>query len=321
MGEAAVVIRAEGLRRWSGAREVLRGVSFSVHAGEVVALVGPNLSGKTTLLQLCAGEKAPSEGSLVVAGLIPWDEPEHLRCRVGYAPEDDLSEEHIEVEEYLLFSARLKGIPRGRRTRAIVRACEEAGISGARRASIDALSRGDKRRVMLAQALIGEPRALLLDAPFEGLDARAGYEVAGLIRNAARGRAVLVATNRLPEAASISSRLLVLSRGTLVAAGSPGELAALARHESAREVLRVAAPAGETARGLALALLQLAGVRAVTPEELPDGSFRFTLYATREVRGDAILALVSRRVEVLEAREVEGRLSAAYQALVSGRLQ
>lgn len=319
MGEGAVIIRVEGIRRSAGGREVLRGLSFTVRAGEVVSLVGPNLSGKTMVLQVCAGERAPASGEVEVAGLCPWDEPEALRRRVGYAPEADLQEPSVTVEEYLLFAARLKGIPRGRRTRALERASAEAGVLGQLSSPLEVLSRGERRRVLLAQAILGEPVALLLDAPFEGLDARAGFEVASLIRRASVGRAVLLATNRLPEAAAISTRLLVLARGALVAAGTPGEIAARSRSSEAREVLRVKAPAGETARGLARALLDLPGVRAVTPETYGDGTFGLTLYATREVRGDAILALVSRRVEVLEAREVEGQLSASYQALVMER--
>jgi ABC-2 type transport system ATP-binding protein len=311
-------IEVEGLRRAAGGREALRGVSLAVSEGEAVALVGPNQSGKSLFAKILAGELAPSAGRARVLGLVPWEEPKAVRRQIGYLPEEDLfGDPDARVIDYLLFAARLKELPRGQRTRSIERAISAVKLEALEGTPLSALSKSERRRVLFAQALLGEPRVLLLDAPFEGLDARTTHDLVALLRELSADRAVLLVTNRIEEAAQVAARLVVLSKGEVAAAGTPREIALKAQEGGAREVVRVAPPPGVAARDLCRPLLDIPGVRAVTPTREPEGLLALTVLATRDVRAQVISALCARGAEVVEAREVEGLLGAAYQALTA----
>jgi ABC-2 type transport system ATP-binding protein len=303
------------LHRNTSSRTTLRGISFTAEIGESVGVVGPNLSGKSVLTKILAGELAPSSGEARIAGIVPWDELSRVRRVLGYVPEEDIpSDPDAQVSDYLLLSARLKNLPRGQRTRAIEQAIDIAAVRPLVSFPLRALSRGEKRRVALAQALLGDPKVLILDAPFEGVDAKGTEALLVALRQAAADRALLLATNRLQEAAELCSRLLILSKGKIAAQGTPRELSLLQKG-TARDQIRLILPNEKSAQTLSGVLAGIEGVQAITFDVNRDGSVTFTMVAEGDRCSEAVSLLVREGSKILSVQALESKLSAAYQAL------
>jgi ABC-2 type transport system ATP-binding protein len=203
------VIWGEGLSRSFGGHEAVRAVDIRVGDGEVVGLLGPNGAGKTTTIRMLLGLLRPNAGRA------------EIERPLGYLPEQLQPDEGLTVRGYLRFCARMRRVEQ--RDVAIERALGAVGISELARRPIGRLSKGQRQRVGVAQAVLGAPRSLVLDEPTASLDPQQVVDVRGLVRRlAAEGTAVLVSTHVLAEAAAVCDRVIVLSRGAVVAEEVPG---------------------------------------------------------------------------------------------------
>ena len=194
----------------------LRGVSFEVPPGEIVALIGPNGAGKSTLLKILATFVAPSHGSARVAGCDVRTQAGEVRQHLGYLPEQLPTDPVLRVGEYLELRARLKQLGRPRRAVEIDRVLGLCDLAPVRDRLLDQLSTGYRRRVGLADALLGSPPVLLLDEPTVGLDPVQVRQTRNLVRGLAGTSTVLLSTHLLNEAEQTCSRALVLWQGGLV---------------------------------------------------------------------------------------------------------
>jgi ABC-2 type transport system ATP-binding protein len=203
------VIEADGLTKRFGGRVAVEEVSFRVAPGEVVGFLGPNGAGKTTTLRMILGLLEPTHGRASVDG------------SVGYLPEVFDPYGELSVRRYLAFMCRMKKVSDDD----IERALAEAGIADLERRFVGRLSKGQRQRLGIAQALLGSPPAYVLDEPTAGLDPRQVVEARSLFRRLAveDGAAVLVSTHVLPEAAAMCDRVIVLARGKVVAEERPGD--------------------------------------------------------------------------------------------------
>ena len=228
-----------------GRRTVVREVSFAVAAGEVVALAGKNGSGKSTTLRLLAGLLTADRGDALL-GQVPATRSE-ARRRLGYLAEEDEFPAGLRVRDILRYAAVLAGYRGPGARREAERTAAAVGLAEWLTVPASGASRGVRRRVSLAQALLGEPRALVLDEPLSGLDPEARVRSLAAIRSAARGGAAVILS--LHEAAAIESlanRLIVLADGAVAAAGPVGDFVAQAGADRS--------PAGESGGWLAAAL-------------------------------------------------------------------
>lgn len=204
-------IRAESLAKSYGGRPAVSEVSFSVAAGEVVGFLGPNGAGKTTTIRMLVGLLAPDSGTAVAP------------LQLGYLPEEFAAYDAMTVRSYLRFLAVQKGCRRD-----VGRALEAAGAADLERRPFGRLSKGQRQRVGLAQALLGSPPAYVLDEPMQGFDPGQAVAARALIRRlAGEGAAVLVSTHLLSEAAAMCDRVVVIVKGKVVAEERPGESADL----------------------------------------------------------------------------------------------
>src|SRR6267143_2089784 len=185
------VIVADQLTKWYGPRLAVDRVSLEVEAGEVMGLLGPNGSGKTTILRILAGYLRPSAGTARIAGLDVVDYSLATRARVGYVAEDVPLYGGMGVREFLTFMARLKGLERRATSVAVDAAMERLALGDVARRLIGGLSRGYRQRVAIAQALLGDPALLFLDEPTNGLAPRQIIEMRGHIRALAGERTIL----------------------------------------------------------------------------------------------------------------------------------
>ena len=202
------MIEAAGLTRAFGGREVVRDVTFSVEPGEVVGFLGPNGAGKSTTMRMLLGLLRPTRGSARLAG------------RAGYLPESYAAYDALSVAGYLRFCCRMKRLPLD----AVEPALAAAGATDLASRPVGRLSKGQRQRVGLAQAVLGRPSSLVLDEPTASLDPAQVVDARRLIRQAAdEGAAVLVSTHLLAEAAAMCDRVVVLVGGRVVAEERPGE--------------------------------------------------------------------------------------------------
>jgi ABC-2 type transport system ATP-binding protein len=211
------VVVAEKLSKSFGPRRAVDSVSFDVQPGEVMGLLGPNGSGKTTILRLLTGYLRPSSGSARVMGHDVVAESLQARSQLGYVPEDAPLYTDMRVGEFLAFMGRVRGLDGAALARAIGAAAERLSCAHVLDAPIGRLSRGYRQRVAIAQALLGQPKLLVLDEPTNGLDPRQIIEVRELVRALSQELAVLVTSHILAEVERVAHRVAILLDGRLLA--------------------------------------------------------------------------------------------------------
>ncbi len=200
------MIVARGLHRGFGGRPAVRDVSFQVDAGEVVGFLGPNGAGKTTTMRLLLGLLQPSAGSVEIDGA------------VGFLPELHVGYDALRAEHYLEYLATMRDVGRADLAGEVARVLDLTGMTALARRPLGRLSKGQRQRLGIAQALLGSPPNYVLDEPVNGLDPAQIAEARVLFRQlASDGAAVLLSTHMLAEAAATCDRVVVISNGTIVA--------------------------------------------------------------------------------------------------------
>ena len=212
----APVIAADQLTKWYGPRLAVDRISLAVDAGEIMGLLGPNGSGKTTILRILAGYLRPSAGTARIAGLDVVDDSLAARRCVGYVPEDVPLYGGMAVREFLVFMGRLKGLTAPGLSGAVSEAMHRLRLEQMHDVQIGRLSRGYRQRVAIAQALLGNPALLILDEPTNGLDPRQIIEMRELIRSLGGERTILVTSHILGEIERVADRVAILLDGRLL---------------------------------------------------------------------------------------------------------
>lgn len=211
------VVSLEGLSKRYGNHLAVDDVSFDVGAREVMGLLGPNGSGKTTILRTLTGYLRPTAGTVRVAGFDVVQEGRLTRRRIGYVPEDAPLYPQMRVNEFLTFMGRLRGLDGQKLQTSLGLARERLGLEAVGETIIGRLSRGYRQRVCLAQAVLHEPDLLVLDEPTNGLDPRQIIEFRALIRGLAEHCSIVVSSHILAEIARLADRVAILLDGRLLA--------------------------------------------------------------------------------------------------------
>jgi ABC-2 type transport system ATP-binding protein len=219
-----VAVALEDVSRRFGRTEVLHGVSFEAHPGEVLGLLGPNGAGKTTTMRVLTGFLRPSAGRVRVGGVDAASDPVAVRRLIGYVPESAPVPRELTAREFLSYCARLRRVPRGRRRPAVGAALKQSGLERVADQVIGTLSRGYRQRVALAQALVHDPPVLVLDEPTASLDPRQVAETRALIEKLGRHRTVLLSSHLLSEVSLLCQRVVIIDRGRVVATRRVAEL-------------------------------------------------------------------------------------------------
>ncbi len=219
------MLRAEDLHKSFGSLRAVRGVSFDLPAGCVVGLLGPNGAGKTTTIRMITGYWPPNSGRVVVDGIDMRDDTGRARARVGYLPESAPLYPEMRVADYLGFRAKIFGLGRAARRRAVERAVERCWLGEVRGRRIGVLSKGYRQRVGLAAAILHEPPVMVLDEPTNGLDPTQIGETRKLVRELAQDRTLLFSSHVLSEVERLSDRVIVIAGGQVRADGTVRELA------------------------------------------------------------------------------------------------
>jgi len=244
MTDGAVVLEARNLAKRYGAFQALHDVSLTLRQGEIVGFLGPNGAGKSTTMKILTGFVAPSAGSATIAGHDLVTEPLACRKAIGYLPEELPLYLDMTVTAYLDHVARLKGVAPAERRRQVVEAIEAAWLGENARRHIRKLSKGNRQRVGVAQALLGDPAILILDEPTSGLDPSQVANFRELVRRLSVRHTILLSTHILAEVEAVCSRVVVVHRGRRVVEESIDALR-LRATRSARVRLRLRSGAVE----------------------------------------------------------------------------
>ncbi len=228
-GESAL-IELDGLCKRFGGIVAVDRVSFAVPRGQVLGFLGPNGAGKSTTMRMLAGFMPPTAGSARICGHDVVEDGIAARRCLGFLPEGAPSYPEMTPLAFLGFTAAVRGYRGAERARRVAQAMERAGLQSVRLQPIETLSKGFRRRVGLAQALLHDPEALVLDEPTDGLDPNQKHDVHDLIRAMAPEKAIIISTHALDEVEEVCSRAIIIASGRIVADGTPAALKA--RHPS-----------------------------------------------------------------------------------------
>ena len=217
-----VLVRVRDLRKSYGSIRALDGISFEVSRGDILGFLGPNGAGKTTAMKLITGFLEPDSGTVVVDGHDVGRDPLAAQRSIGYLPENAPAYGEMTVDGFLRFIADAREVVDVES--AMDRVVDVTALQGVRHQTIETLSKGFKRRVGLAQAMIHNPDVLILDEPTDGLDPNQRVLVQDLLANLSQERCVILSTHILDEAEKVCTRTVIISDGRILVDSTPGEL-------------------------------------------------------------------------------------------------
>jgi ABC-2 type transport system ATP-binding protein len=222
------LVEARDLVKRFGSLTAVDGISFSVERGEVVGFLGPNGAGKSTAMKIISGFLEPTSGEAWIDGHNSHTDPIAARRRLGYLPEGAPAYADMTVAAFLEFVAAMHGMTRAQANARLAELIDRVDLADVWNQRIEALSKGFKRRVGIAQALVHDPDALILDEPTDGLDPIQKYEMRGLIRSIAQHKAIIISTHILEEVEAVCTRAIIIAKGRMLADATPAELLARA---------------------------------------------------------------------------------------------
>lgn len=220
------LIEIERLTKRFGAFTAVDDVSFNVARGEVLGFLGPNGAGKSTTMRMLAGFMTPTAGTARICGDDVVEKPVAAKRHLGFLPEGAPTYPEMTVTGFLGFCAAARGFRGSERADRVAHAMGLTQLEGVRLQPVETLSKGFKRRVGLAAALLHDPPVLVLDEPTDGLDPNQKHEVRNLIRSMSQDKAIIISTHILEEVSAVCSRAVIIARGKVVADARPAELEA-----------------------------------------------------------------------------------------------
>ncbi len=218
------MIEVQDLVKWFGPTLAVDHLSFVIPQGKIVGFLGPNGAGKTTTIRMLTGYLPPTSGRAVIAGFDVLKQADDARRMIGYLPETTPLYLEMRVDEYLHYRGKLHGMKRALRNQRINDVTERCGLEKIKTRVIGHLSRGNRQRVGLAQALIHDPKVLILDEPTAGFDPTQVSQVRTLIHELRGKHTILLSTHILPEVEQIADEVIIIAGGRIAARGAPAEL-------------------------------------------------------------------------------------------------
>lgn len=311
------MIEVEHLSKLYGSIPAIQDVTFSVEKGEILGFLGPNGAGKTTTMRILTGYLPASSGSARIADFDVHEDSMDVRRRIGYLPETPPLYPDMTVEGFLHFVAQIKGVAAGDRPKQVESAMRRCNILEKRKVLIRKLSKGFRQRVGIAQAIVHDPPAIILDEPTVGLDPRQIIDVRNLIKSLAGDHTIILSTHILPEVSMTCNRVAIINRGKVVATNTPEQLIAQLTAGDGYEL--------EIEGSLALAqsqLQQVAGVRSVEPilqEALPNSrhKLRLTLESGIDPGRNIAAAVVQAGLGLYELRRTRVSLEDVFLELTT----
>ena len=309
------MIEVTGLTKRFGPIAAVSGVNLKVGKGEVLGFLGPNGAGKSTTMKMITGYLTPSEGTVRVLGHDIEEDTIAAQACIGYLPEGAPAYSDMTARQFLIFIAQVRGFAGAGAKLRVDEAVSKTDLAAVLDQPIETLSKGFKRRVGLAQAILHDPPVLIMDEPTDGLDPNQKHAIRSLLRDMAPEKAIIVSTHLLEEVEAICTRAIIIDRGQIVADGTPAELLARSRYHNA-VTLTLPGASIESARA------KLASLRAVAQTEetrRSDGTVQITAFP----KSGAILIedigamAASEKWDVREFYAEAGRLDDVFRSITT----
>jgi ABC-2 type transport system ATP-binding protein len=311
------LIEIQKLRKQFGNLVAVDDISFQVDRGEVLGFLGPNGAGKSTTMKMITGFLTPSAGKIRIAGDDITANPLAAKRRLGYLPEGAPAYPDMTVWEFLRFIADVRELKGAQRQQRLDYVVQRVNLAQVLHQPIDTLSKGFKRRVGLAQAILHDPEVLILDEPTDGLDPNQKYEVRGLIREMAQEKVIVLSTHILEEVHAVCSRAIIIAQGRLVADGTPNELEAQSLDYNA-VTLTIDAPT-EQAENIRQTLTAIHGVEKLIILEEQAQQLRYQLLPKQRqtIVAEVSQALREKQWSVSELHVDRGQLDSVFRQLTT----
>jgi ABC-2 type transport system ATP-binding protein len=309
------MIEVDNLTKRYGRKTAVDRVSFRVQKGEILGFLGPNGAGKTTTMRILTCYLPPTDGTARVAGYDVFEAPLEVKKRVGYTPETPPLYEDMDVETFLGFCAKVKGVPADRRAARIDEAMGKTRVADVRKTLIGRLSKGYRQRVGLAQAILSNPEVLILDEPTAGLDPKQIIETRELIKGLGGDHTIVLSTHILPEVSMTCGRVVIINKGRVVAEDTPDNLTHRLKGSAALRLEVRGAGDGVQSR-----LETLPGVLAVRVAASTGGgvtAFEVESESGQDVRGDVARAVVGAGHDLLSLQQAAMSLEDIFLQLTT----
>ena len=302
------MIVAANLSKHYGPLLAVDNISFKAEPGEVLGFLGPNGAGKSSAMRMISGFLLPSSGSASIYGHNVVKEPLAAKRCLGYLPEGAPLYGELNTEQFLRFIARARGMDKTTQRARINLTLERLSLKSIAHQTIETLSKGFKRRVGLAAAILHEPSALVLDEPTDGLDPNQKHEVRALIRELAKERTVLLSTHILEEVEALCTRVIIIAHGKILVDATPAELLAKSRYDRAVSIHVTDSISARAA---------LDGMQGVTGFEQNAVDGRLYVFTKTKARTDEAIAerLRQRQVAFTDLRIERGRLDEVFRSI------
>jgi ABC-2 type transport system ATP-binding protein len=311
----AVLIEARELRKRFGNINAVDGISLQVVKGEVLGFLGPNGAGKSTTMKMLTGFLEPDSGSAYIAGISVAEQPIAAKTKLGYMPEGAPAYGDMTTRRFLQFIAEVRGFEGKEANRCVAAAVEKAALESVLEQKIDTLSKGYKRRVGMAQAILHDPQVLIMDEPTDGLDPNQKHHVRKLITEMAKDKAIIVSTHILEEVEAVCSRAVIINKGRIVADGTAESLM---RRLSYHGTIAMHVPSSR-AEAVKKALLEFAAIAKVETIGAANGKVRLQAAARDGAPAAPQLASLirSRLIEVEEVVVQRGSLDEVFREITT----
>lgn len=308
------MIEVQNLCKQYGPIKAVQDISFNINEGEIVGFLGSNGAGKSTTMNILTGYLSASSGKVTVGGVDILEDPMGVKKQIGYLPEQPPLYLDMTVKEYLNFIYNLKGLKLSRKAH-IDEVCHLVRIDHVYNRLIGNLSKGYKQRVGVAQALLGNPKVLILDEPTVGLDPKQIIEIRNLIKHLGRNHTIILSSHILSEVQAVCERLIVINQGQIVADGTPTELSNSLRTDH-KLVARIAGPQENVYQAL-ISMSQITDVSTVGEKE--PGVFEFTIESKQgsDVRRDLFEMASKNNWPLMGLRNNELTLEDVFLQLIS----
>ena len=309
------MIEVVEISRNFGRFQAVNNVSFQVQKSEVLGFLGPNGAGKSTTMKMLTGYLQPSSGDALICGHSVTKQSLKARAKIGYLPESAPSYGEMQVEEFLRFAGKVRGLTGGKLNSQIEKVIEDTSLETVRKQLIETLSKGYRQRTCLAQSLLHDPPVLLLDEPTDGLDPNQKYEVRKLISQLKADRTILVSTHILEEVEAICTRAIILSEGKIVGDGTPEELLSKSIYHNAIN-LKISVKANQNVQQI------LQRIPSVEKVEIQSSNHQTLSFVILAKQGKPILeevkeCLDQNNVKVVEMYVEKGRLDEVFRQMTT----
>ncbi len=310
------MIKVRNLSKYYGYTTAVKNLSFDVKKGEVLGLLGPNGAGKTTTMKILTCFLPPSSGTAEIFGYDILNRSMEVRKLIGYLPEKAPMYHELSVRDYLEFAAAMKGVDKSEIENALDYVIEKCSLQETSEKIIGTLSKGFRQRVGIAQAIINNPRLLILDEPTIGLDPKQILDIRNLIKSIGRDRTIILSSHILPEVNEVCDRIIIINRGRLVAVDSPANLREKLT-KSAFTIIKIRETS--STRSASEILSEIEGVLSVRKETLSDDITKLTVESKPEIDPREIISseLVKNGYPLLEIYNRELSLEDIFMQLVT----